>query len=54
MSLLDLKGIGTMFEIKPYLEDISANQPLNINTFPKTNTITKCDRCNYKELCEMY
>jgi CRISPR/Cas system-associated exonuclease Cas4 (RecB family) len=49
----ELFGVSVV-QMQRYLEDIIANQPLNFNLFPKTNIIKKCDRCNYKELCEMY
>lgn len=41
-------------QMQRYLEDIHLNQPLGFHQFPKTNSIKKCDRCNYKELCDMY
>jgi radical SAM protein with 4Fe4S-binding SPASM domain len=44
----------SLVQMQRYLEDITANQPLNFHQFPKTNTIKKCDRCNYRELCDMY
>jgi CRISPR/Cas system-associated exonuclease Cas4 (RecB family) len=44
----------SVFQMQQYLDNISTNQPLNFNHFPKTNTTKKCDRCNYKELCDMY
>jgi CRISPR/Cas system-associated exonuclease Cas4 (RecB family) len=59
LTAVDLEKVHELFgmsvvQMESYLDDISANQPLNFNLFPKTNTTKKCDRCNYKELCEMY
>lgn len=59
LTAVDLDKVHELFDMsvlqmQQYLEDISTNQPLNFNLFPKTNTTKKCDQCNYKELCEMY
>jgi CRISPR/Cas system-associated exonuclease Cas4 (RecB family) len=59
LTAVDLEKVHELFgmsvlQMQQYLEEISINQPLNFNLFPKTNTTKKCDRCNYKELCEMY
>lgn len=59
LTAVDLDKVNELFDMsvlqmQQYLEDISTNQPLNFNLFPKTNTTKKCDQCNYKELCEMY
>lgn len=37
-----------------FLEDTAKNQPVNLQEFEKTEHAWKCERCNYKELCEMY
>ncbi|WP_238579118.1 PD-(D/E)XK nuclease family protein [Neobacillus niacini] len=55
----DLKKVQELFgmsvvQMQRYLDDIIANQPMDFNQFPKTNTLKKCNRCNYRELCEMY
>jgi CRISPR/Cas system-associated exonuclease Cas4 (RecB family) len=52
-KVYELFGMSVI-QMQRYLDDIITNQPLDFNQFPKTNTIKKCDRCNYKELCEMY
>lgn len=53
LKVQELLGMSVE-QMHRYLEDILLNQPLNFNQFHKTNTIKKCDRCNYKELCDMY
>jgi CRISPR/Cas system-associated exonuclease Cas4 (RecB family) len=56
---VDLEKVHELFgmsvvQMQRYLDDIITNQPLELNQFPKTTTIKKCGRCNYKELCDMY
>jgi CRISPR/Cas system-associated exonuclease Cas4 (RecB family) len=41
-------------EMQRYLVDIALNHPIHLHEFPKTESTRKCDRCNYKELCDMY
>lgn len=59
LTAVDFEKVHELFgmsvvQMQRYLDDIISNQPLELNQFPKTNTIKKCDRCNYKELCDMY
>lgn len=55
----DMKNINYIFNLsnetmKSLLEDQKSNKPLDLVFFEKTIYESKCSRCNYKELCEMY
>lgn len=59
LTRYDIENIKYIFELsnenmKFLLEDQELNKPLDLGSFEKTIYETKCNRCNYKELCEMY
>jgi hypothetical protein len=59
LNPIDLEKVQEMFglsieEMLNYLEDVEENKPYSLEYFQKTECEKKCDRCNYKELCEMY
>ncbi|ALS77004.1 hypothetical protein AUC31_06845 [Planococcus rifietoensis] len=55
----DIENINFVFELSNekmslLLEDPIENKPLDLENFEKTIYESKCMRCNFKELCEMY
>ncbi|MFD1019866.1 PD-(D/E)XK nuclease family protein [Thalassobacillus hwangdonensis] len=52
----DLTNVQNLFgmsiqEMMKYLDDISKNQPMDLEHFPQYQEERKCSRCNYQELC---
>lgn len=59
LSPIDLEKLQEMYGLSiqamlSYLENPEENKPFSLEYFPKTEFEKKCDRCNFKELCEMY
>ncbi|WP_423800755.1 PD-(D/E)XK nuclease family protein [Neobacillus sp. SAB-20_R2A] len=59
LNPVDLDKLEEMFGLSiqtmlNYLEDPEQNKPFSLEYFPKTEYEKKCERCNFKELCEMY
>lgn len=55
----DLQRLKEMFGLSiqsmlNFIEDPQNNKPVDLEHFEKTEYEKKCDRCNFKELCEMY
>lgn len=59
LSSVDLEKLEELFglsvgEMLQYVADSEQNKPYGLDAFAKTEHEKKCERCNYKELCEMY
>ncbi|UCZ53619.1 PD-(D/E)XK nuclease family protein [Bacillus shivajii] len=42
----------SLVEMGKFLVDEDENKPVDLSLFPKTEYIQKCDRCNFRQICE--
>jgi hypothetical protein len=59
LNPIDIEMLQEMFGLSidsmiSYIEDSEQNKPFSLQYFPKTEYEKKCERCNFKEFCEMY
>lgn len=56
LTEIDLKHVldrmkMSLLEMGKYVKDEDTNEPIDLAYFAKTENMNRCNRCNYKELC---